>query len=351
MSRTLLICLAVMTAAITTAFAQITLTSESFPEVGGSFTHRDVGSVAVNLGSPGGNQTWTIPDHGGWDTSTESFVAPSSTPFAGDFPAATHASTEDNTLWQYYRLAGNGVFYQGMGGEVDGFDTLVVFNPEVSFVPLPLTYGTQWSSVWHMQYEYEISPGNFVTVFVTDSTRHNTDAWGTLNTPFGSWQVLRVQDHHYTMITTDPPVFSQTMELYGYTFATNSGFQGATMRQPDDDDAPNPSFTTGDVNVRTYNPTSAEPARGPVAERFAVGQNYPNPFNPSTMLPVELQHDATVTLAVYDETGRLVSSNEMQLPAGAHQLPIDGSQWATGTYFARVSAGEQMLTTKMQLVK
>ena len=351
MPRTLWLFLAIMTTALSAAFAQITITSQSFPSNGNSWTHRDVGGVAVTLGSAGPNQTWNIPDHGGWDVYTETFYVPSSTPFAGSFPTATHAISDDQESWDYYRLATNGLFYQGMAGSVEGFDTLVVFNPEVGFIPLPVTYGAQWSAVWHLEYEYDLGGGNIVTVMMTDSTRNNADAWGTLNTPFANWSVLRIQEHHFTIITTDPPVFNQTMESYGYSFVTNEGFQGATMRQPSDDDTPNPNFTNGDVNVRTLNQTSAEPVRGPVVDRIALGQNYPNPFNPNTVLPLEIDHTMNVTLDVYDETGRLVSSQEMLLPAGSHQLPIDGSNWATGTYFARVSAGEQMQTAKMMLLK
>ena len=56
-------------------------------------------------------------------------------------------------------------------------------------------------------------------------------------------------------------------------------------------------------------------------------------------------------LKIYDETGRQVYTLDAQLSAGAHSLPIDGSQWATGTYFARVSRGARTMTQKMLLMK
>jgi hypothetical protein len=46
-----------------------------------------------------------------------------------------------------------------------------------------------------------------------------------------------------------------------------------------------------------------------------------------------------------------VSTLSAQLSAGAHDLPIDGSQWATGTYFAQVRQGAQTMIQKMQLIK
>ena len=124
------------------------------------------------------------------------------------------------------------------------------------------------------------------------------------------------------------------------------------MQQASDAPSPDPNFTTGDLYVTQYGgQLSADPPRGPVADRFSIGQNYPNPFNPTTTLPVELQRNAKVTISIYDETGRLVSNEEMELPAGAHNLPIDGSHWATGAYFARVNADGQSLSTKMTLIK
>jgi hypothetical protein len=88
-----------------------------------------------------------------------------------------------------------------------------------------------------------------------------------------------------------------------------------------------------------------------VATQFAVGQNYPNPFNPNTTLPVALARSGRVSVDIYDATGRLVSHAEQELPAGNNALRVDGSRWATGAYFARVTAAGQAQTMKMQLVK
>jgi hypothetical protein len=113
---------------------------------------------------------------------------------------------------------------------------------------------------------------------------------------------------------------------------------------------PDSLFTFGYVGIRLRNPTAAS-VRGPVAEHFTLAQNYPNPFNASTTLPLELDRYARVTLSIYDENGRIVSSREYELPVGHHQLPISGDNWSSGTYFARVSVSHRSQTTKMQLIK
>jgi hypothetical protein len=124
-----------------------------------------------------------------------------------------------------------------------------------------------------------------------------------------------------------------------------------TVKMTDDPDGSDPNFTSGDIFVDMLSPQSAPPARGPVASGFAIRQNYPNPFNPTTILPVELDQPAELTISVFDETGRLISARKMNLGPGSHQLPIDGSSWATGTYFVRVTEGQHTVSAKMQLIK
>lgn len=54
---------------------------------------------------------------------------------------------------------------------------------------------------------------------------------------------------------------------------------------------------------------------------------------------------------MYDATGRLVLNETHTLGAGVHELPIDGSGWASGAYFAKVRANGVSATRAMRLVK
>ena len=100
---------------------------------------------------------------------------------------------------------------------------------------------------------------------------------------------------------------------------------------------------TIDTTVNAHEP--------PLATTFAVGQNYPNPFNATTILPLELGHPSLVKLTVYSIDGRTVQQSLLGLTAGHHDLPIDGSQWSTGNYFAEVIAGKSRQTVRMLLLK
>jgi hypothetical protein len=97
---------------------------------------------------------------------------------------------------------------------------------------------------------------------------------------------------------------------------------------------------------------SARPASAPQAEVFELYGGYPNPFNPATMIRFMLPQTERATLAVYDVTGRRVSTLcDGPLEAGEHRVAFDGSALASGVYFARLEAGGRNATHKLMLLK
>jgi endo-1,4-beta-xylanase len=87
---------------------------------------------------------------------------------------------------------------------------------------------------------------------------------------------------------------------------------------------------------------------------FKLMQNYPNPFNPSTLITYQLPVSGYVTLKIYDQLGREVTTlvNEFQ-DAGINnaQFSIVNSQLSSGLYFYTLRAGNFMQTKKMILIK
>lgn len=97
--------------------------------------------------------------------------------------------------------------------------------------------------------------------------------------------------------------------------------------------------------------TTASVVVPPLVTEFSVGQNFPNPFNPTTTLPVQLTKPALVELTVVNELGQVVSHRKIEYPAGSHALPIDGSGWSSGAYFAEIRSGNASRSVQMRLVK
>jgi len=83
---------------------------------------------------------------------------------------------------------------------------------------------------------------------------------------------------------------------------------------------------------------------------YSLSQNYPNPFNPSTTIRYELPRSGSVRLWVYDVMGREVEMlvNETQA-AGIYEAVWDGTRFASGVYFYRLTA-EGFRETRMMLL-
>ena len=87
-------------------------------------------------------------------------------------------------------------------------------------------------------------------------------------------------------------------------------------------------------------------------KEFKLEQNFPNPFNPTTTIQYQLPQDARVTLKVYDILGSEVATlvNEEQ-QAGYREVQFNGISYASGMYVYRLTAGNNISTKKMMVVK
>ncbi len=93
-----------------------------------------------------------------------------------------------------------------------------------------------------------------------------------------------------------------------------------------------------------------------VPGRFSLKQNYPNPFNPETAIDFSVLSSGSgkvfTSLIVYDIMGREVEKLFIgQLAGGNYSLQWNAVSKPSGTYFARLTAGENTKTIKMILTK
>ncbi len=86
---------------------------------------------------------------------------------------------------------------------------------------------------------------------------------------------------------------------------------------------------------------------------FGLSQNFPNPFNPVTLLSYAIPKKSSVTLRVYDVTGKLVSNliNNLTQTEGYYSIEFDGSNLPSGVYYYQINASDYSATKKMILVK
>ena len=87
-------------------------------------------------------------------------------------------------------------------------------------------------------------------------------------------------------------------------------------------------------------------------EKFALFQNYPNPFNAASRIQFSLQHDAKISLQIFNINGNLVAQLiDRNLSAGTHEVLWRGDSFSSGTYFCRLQAGKTVQVRKILLLK
>jgi hypothetical protein len=180
----------------------------------------------------------------------------------------------------------------------------------------------------------------------------NTDFGGTLIVGFNTWDgsqpgvdgTFQDDGSATNNIFTAPGASGQPVDVY-IAIGVGSGAWA------------NPNFffdvTIDELSLTPVGGSAVEERRSGVAEEFGLSQNYPNPFNPQTRISYSLSQTSTVTLRVYDPTGREVATlaqNEKKAP-GTYEVAFDAAQLPSGVYFYRLQAGSFIKTKKMLLIK
>lgn len=96
----------------------------------------------------------------------------------------------------------------------------------------------------------------------------------------------------------------------------------------------------------------AEPISTRIPNVYTLAQNYPNPFNPETVIRFQIPKQEDVKLVVYDILGKEVMTlvNEKK-QAGEYKVEFDGTNFASGIYFYKITSGDFSQTRKMVLIK
>ena len=342
-----------------TTFAQITFTATdvlNMYAVGkgqSQIAADDTATFTMNVGvaSASQAQTWSLPNATYTDTTLLTNVTPSSTPFAMDFPLATHAETYSQvdtnfsaTAYLYFRIANDSLIYIGSAAAIhfSRGDTAEFDSASQFFLTTPIVLGTAVTSRDSSYTE----PGSYS---ITTSTT-TFDAFGMVTLPNGSFQCLRGteididENHAGTSVTRDTSI--------GFVWITKEGHSAEVYAisnsQTSGNISVNELFCTEIVNVSTGVPKE-QPA---APNTFALLQNYPNPFNPSTTISYAIPTSVHITLSVFNTLGQKVTELvNGEKEAGSYNVTFDASGLASGVYLYRLQAGSFVQTKKLAVVK
>jgi hypothetical protein len=123
-------------------------------------------------------------------------------------------------------------------------------------------------------------------------------------------------------------------------------------------------FNGGAPDLGCFESPAAVDVREPTApaSSFQLEQNHPNPFNPATTIQFSIVNTQFTILKVYDLLGREVCTlvNEVKDPGtytvqfsvqGGSAYGGDGAGLASGVYYYRMTAGRNLETRKMLLIR
>jgi hypothetical protein len=189
-------------------------------------------------------------------------------------------------------------------------------------------------------------------------------------------------DNYARVVAFDPASESVTDTLYQQTSgmgASLAGIEANTLGElyVCDRDLSAPGIriydtTTGsllefiDVGLPPYDVVFIQPAYTVAgdagaaisAEGFSLLPNFPNPFNPRTEIPFVLNEPGSVTLRIFDVSGRVIRTLKESefLTAGPHMVTWDGRdgkgmELPSGVYFCRMVSGSGCRSIRLILLR
>ena len=201
------------------SWAQITVTNSDMPQTNDILTSstgnpQDV----IDPHLTGTNYTWDFSHLTAVAQRTDTFMPVTSTPlgyqlfFNNQFVYPDHVSDygvpsnsngftsqlnfED--VYNYYRVENDAWIQTGYGATISSVPTSVRYQPTDTVYVLPLDYGNTASN----DYYFELSIPTFGTYGQWGTRVDTVDGWGTVITPFGTFNALRVKSTLYRTDTT-----------------------------------------------------------------------------------------------------------------------------------------------------
>lgn len=330
---------------LSTAQAQITFTRTDFEAylqatVLTQYTAENAAGTTLAIGAPGAGVPLSLDAYTFSSmTIPQLYVDPSLTPYASDFPGATHAMVSDvqgEEAYAYYRVANDGLYNLGIAALVQGMPLLLKNVPEMPTVKFPLTRGVNWS--------YNGDPSvPFEGLMMQTRSTTTADASGTISFSGQTVDYLRMKTvrHATTKVEFGGTVLSEDVQMsVNYTYYTKAGMFMDIDVDTLTADSPTPTIE-GIMITAIGGTTSAEGApAGP--DGFTLAGMYPNPVVTSgtSTITWSTAAPAQVTLEAYDLTGRKVATVWQGMAApGTHLTPFNTATLESGSYMLRATTG------------
>jgi hypothetical protein len=360
--------------------AQITVTDTDISGVGDILyqAYDSNPGAIINVGIPGLNQTWDFSSLQESSTGSLLFISPLGTAYQNQYPNA-NLCVNDNSSFIYYDKTTSGYFMLGKG------DT--VFHSPALFYPLPLTYSLNVSDGPILVIDNVITDNYFFPGFllssylpsstvdslsnglankadtalikITNTTDFLVDASGTMTTPLGTFDVLRLKSIKYTNSELDI-YCSDTLSGIGTwitnvpfsTIPTLGGFSNNEIEYKYEwiTDDTSVVFLLAETIVDSVDNIingvlfqTSIPASSIIDSKWEQFQVFPNPTTKDLMITTDL---INCSYNLIDVKGSKLLCNAFN-----NSTIIDLSSYSSGTYFLQIYTEEGDVITKKVVVE
>ena len=336
--------------------AQISITSTNMPVVGDT-CRLSVGSLAswpANFGNTGPNFTWAMDSLKATNQNMRNFVSAFSVnPF---FFSSTCAEKTADTLnviiikfsdiYSIYKKNGTASFNEnGTSMSYAGFPIPNTFSDPDELYKFPLNYLDHDSST----FKYSTPTTTLFPAYKKQGYRiTDVDGWGSLSTPFGNVQCLRVVTTQYSQdsivgsIGTGTAAINLNLGFPNYV----RKYQWLTLTEH----VPYVEIT-GNMLFNIFIPTQVRYrdykrnfAGIEEAEKNISFQIFPNPA--TNVLMINIPQSKPLTLEIYDAIGKLVIKQDLNNPSEQNLHPIIIEHLSTGNYNGKLYNGKAVQNFK-----
>ncbi len=195
------------------------------------------------------------------------------------------------------------------------------------------SYTYQW------YYMYPSSGGGAHPAISTGSIKPNVlplDTWYPLGTNSTTLYTSFVQNAELKCVVTDSKGLTGTSNIIFISVRYSSSNETANKA----------------ADAKLNNFESEQSNKIAEVSSYKLDQNYPNPFNPSNSIHYEIPANGLVTLIIYDDLGKEVSTlvNQYQ-DKGRYNINFNASNLSSGIYFYKLKAGDYISIKKMIVLK
>jgi hypothetical protein len=244
-------------------------------------------------------------------------------------------------LYNYYYNSSSSFSQVGFGASVNGVPVPITYSPHERIYPLPLNYNDQDSSV--SGYDVDLTSTVGLYFSVVRSRSNIVDGWGTLVTPYGTRNVIRVKS---TVVERDsvyidslsfginlPPITTMEYKWLGTV-------EGIPVLQINTTGA-------GVVTLIEYKDTMNTSSVNHLTVFTETPVAFPIPASGSLFIRYALASPEVFTLNLVSETGQIITTKEnIQGNAGNNIITLEIPPVAEGIYKLIMSNGkEQTITT------